>query len=75
MIYTLIIWIRFCMMRIVIRCKGWFVLNMVWCVGIGVCFRMGFLILNFPCFVRTRHYVSDNPLKFINIPTSYKKCR
>jgi hypothetical protein len=49
-------------------------LNMVWRVGIRVCLRMACMIFFFPCFVRTRHSVSDYPLKFNYISTSYKKC-
>lgn len=36
---------------------------------------MAFKILFFPCFIRTRHSVSDTPLKFNYISTNYKKCR
>ena len=75
MIYTLIIGIWIGMMRIVIRREGWFMLNMVWRVGIRVCLRMACMIFFFSCFVRTRHSVSDSLLKFNYISTSYKKCR
>jgi hypothetical protein len=47
-------------------------LSMVWWVGIWVCLRMAFMIFFFSCFVRTRHSVSNSPLKF-NYISSNKK--
>jgi len=63
------------MMRIMIWRQGRFMVNMVWRVGIGFCLRMVFMIFFFSCFVRTRHNVTDYPLKFNYISTSCKKCR
>lgn len=63
------------MMRIVIRCQGCFVDNMVRRVGIGVCLRMAFMVLDLPYFVRTRHDVSETPLEVNYISPNYKKCR
>lgn len=75
MIDTLILWIRVCMMRIVICGKDWFMVSMVWLVRIGVFLRMVLLILFFPCFVRTRHNESDSLLEYNYISANDKKCR
>ncbi len=72
MIYTLIIWIRVCVVGIVIWREGWFMLDMVWRVGIRVGLRMAFMIFFFSCLVRTGHRVSNSPLKFNYISNNTK---
>jgi hypothetical protein len=72
MIYTLIIWIWVCMMGIMIWRESWFMLSMVWWVGIRVRLRMALMIFFFSCFVRTRHSVSNSPLKFNYISNNTK---
>ena len=42
--------------------------NMVWRVGIGVRIRMVFMVLDLPCFVRTRHGVQKLHWSLITFP-------
>lgn len=74
MIDSLIIWIGFCMMRIVIWCKGWCILSMVWQVGIWVFPRMACMIFYFSCLVWTRHNLSNSPWKDKYLSNNHKKC-